>query len=185
MIIHYLQHVKFEGLGSIENWVNNAGHEIASTKLYKNETFPDIKDFHWLIIMGGPMSVHDTSIYPWLGKEKEFIRRAIDSDKTVIGICLGAQLIAEVLGSKIYPARKKEIGWHPIRKSSSKIADVLLDNIDAFHWHGETFDLPNEAIRLASSDVCENQAFIFKERVLGLQFHLESIFTSVKELREL
>ncbi len=186
MIIHYLQHVAFEGLGSIADWAGNSGYQITSTKLYNESIFPSLASFDWLIIMGGPMSVHDTNIYPWLTEEKKFIKNSIESGKLVLGICLGAQLIADVLGARVYPGKEKEIGWFPIVKTRDStelgIGGVLPGKIDVFHWHEETFELPDRAKRLATSTVCENQAFVFEKKVIGLQFHLESTRGSVKEL---
>lgn len=185
MRILYLQHVPFEGPGYITVWAENAGCQLSSTKLYEGETFPCTDRFDWLIIMGGPMSVHDTGIYPWLSSEREFIGTAIAEGKRVLGICLGAQLIANVLGAKVYPCRYKEIGWFPIEKSKSstaKIIDIFPDRIDVFHWHGETFDLPEGATLIASSTACANQGFVFRERVIGFQFHLESTPDSVRKL---
>lgn len=186
MTIHYLQHVPFEGLGYIESWAKESSCSVSSTQLYIDATFPNMNDFDWLIIMGGPMSVNETDIYPWLVKEKAFVREAILNDKVVLGICLGAQIIASVLGAKVYKAREKEIGWYPIfrdiKSLDSGFAKLLPDMVDVFHWHGETFDLPDRCILLARSKMCENQAFIYHEKVIGLQFHLESTFESIKEL---
>jgi len=109
--IHYLQHVSFEGLGSIAEWVTSNGHELTSTQFFINSYLPEPADIDWLIIMGGPMGVYDEDKYEWLTAEKQFIKKAIDAGKTVIGICLGAQLIAKVLGAKVYPNQKRAIGW--------------------------------------------------------------------------
>ena len=175
--IHTLQHVAFEGLGCIEEWIITQGHSVTYTKLYEDPTFPKIEDFDWLIIMGGPMSVYDEAIYSWLEEEKLFVKNAIENRKTVIGICLGSQLIADVLGAKVYPNKQKEIGWFEIKKTvNAKIhplLELIEDQFTVFHWHGDTFDLPKESIRLFSSQVCTNQAFIYNEKVLGLQFHFE------------
>ncbi len=178
MKIHYLQHLEIEGLGSIEDWALSKNHSLSVTRLYKNESFPKQEDFHWLIIMGGPMSVNDANDYPWLIREKIFIRKAIEAGKTVIGICLGAQLIASALGAHIWENEFKEIGWFPIRMTSaarsSDIFSHLPETIDAFHWHGETFDLPKDATRIAGSEACVNQAFSIGNSVFGFQFHLET-----------
>ncbi|WP_200821297.1 type 1 glutamine amidotransferase [Oceanicoccus sp. KOV_DT_Chl] len=114
MRAHYLQHVPFEGLGSIETWLHTAGYDISSTKLYAAESLPALDGIEMLIIMGGPMSVNDEEQYPWLGNEKTFIQQAIDSGIPVLGICLGAQLIASAMGAKIFANPVKEIGWFPI-----------------------------------------------------------------------
>jgi len=185
MRIHYLQHVPFEGLGHIETWATINKCKISSTKLYEKSLFPDVDAFDWLIIMGGPMSVHDTDTFSWLNSEKEFIHDAIDGGKHVLGICLGAQLIANVLGAKVYAGAEKEIGWFPIEKpenSEQGILKVFLDKMDVFHWHGETFDIPDGSVCIAKSAACKNQGFIYGDKVVGLQFHLESTIESVKDL---
>lgn len=186
--IHTLQHVPFEGLGCIEQWITSKGHSINYTKLYSQPQFPTLNEFDWLIVMGGPMGVYDEAIYPWLREEKEFIRQAIESGKTVVGICLGAQLIAEVLGAKVYPNKQKEIGWFDIHKTEFAKSDPLLEQLEeqfiVFHWHGDTFDLPAESERLFSSAVCLNQAFLYKKKVLGLQFHFEVTPHTLKEMIE-
>lgn len=170
-------HVPFEGLGCIEEWVNNSHHQLTYTKLYESASFPESTEFDWLIIMGGPMGVYDEAIYDWLAAEKEFVRNAINQNKVVLGICLGSQLIAEVLGAKVYPNTQKEIGWFDLKLTEEGKSDGLVTDFDAsfpvFHWHGDTFDLPTGSKRLFYSDITPNQAFIYNEKVLGLQFHFE------------
>lgn len=175
--IHYFQHVEHEGLGSIEEWAISSGHSITSTKFFEKPVLPDISDLDWLIVMGGSMSVHDETEYPWLAGEKKFIKKAIDSGKTVLGICLGSQLVSDVLGAKVYKNKEKEIGWFDIEttcfaKTSKLFFDFALKT-RVFHWHGDTFDLPDGAIHLAYSQACKNQAYLYMGRVLALQFHLE------------
>ncbi|WP_456324764.1 type 1 glutamine amidotransferase [Desulfonauticus submarinus] len=187
MRIHYLQHVPFEDLGSIKDYLLKQKCTINSTKLYKNEKLPNHKDFDWLIIMGGPMGVNDEKKYPWLIKEKKFILDTIeDSSKTILGICLGAQLIANVLKAKVYKNKYKEIGWFNIVKSSELkgtiLDDVFPNSIEAFHWHGDTFEIPKEAKLIASSDACKNQGFIIDNRIIGFQFHLETTLESATKL---
>ena len=175
--IQTFMHVPFEGLGCSENWINQNGHSVNFTKFYQDFNLPNLTKIDWLIVMGGPMSVYDESTYPWLIQEKEFIRQAISNGKTVIGICLGSQLIAEVLGAKVYPNKQKEIGWFEIEISEKAKQLPLTDGFDnrftVFHWHGDTYDLPAGSTLMYSSNVCTNQAFIFNNKVLGLQFHLE------------
>jgi GMP synthase-like glutamine amidotransferase len=136
--------------------------------------------------MGGPMSVNDEKKYPWLAAEKKLIRQAIAEDKTVIGICLGAQLIAESLGAKVYQNDQKEIGWFPIKLTSEAIQHKLFFNlqnpITVFHWHGDTFDIPGNAIHLATSKACKNQGFLYQNKILGLQFHLETTKESLHQM---
>lgn len=186
MRIHYLQHVQFENLGNIENWIIKKGYKLSKTSLYNNEKLPDIKSFDLLIVMGGPMNVYEENEYPWLKLEKEFIKQSIEEDKAVLGICLGAQLIANVLGSKIYKNEYKEIGWFPICLTDKALESPLFKNLnetfDVFHWHGDTFELPENSVRIAASEACINQGFIYNERVIGLQFHLESSMESIENL---
>ncbi len=183
MKLHCLQHVPFEGLGYIEEWAEFRDIEISWTRLFAEERPPAPAAFDWLVIMGGPMGIHDHCNYPWLAEEKDFIKASIDAGKTVVGICLGAQLIADVLGARVYPGPHKEIGWFPIRRDPDAPA-WLPDELTVFHWHGDTFDLPEGAVRLASSDACENQGFIFGDRVVALQFHMECSRDSVEALVE-
>ena len=184
--IHYLQHVPFEDLGCIEDWTLAKGHQLTSTKFYEHSRLPELSDFEWLIIMGGPMGVYDEAKYDWLSGEKEFIRNAIQSGKIVIGICLGAQLIASALGAKVYPNDEKEIGWFPVSFSRNLLTNKVLGEeekiIPVFHWHGDTFNLPVNAIRIASSQGCLNQAFIYGEKILGVQFHLEVTEKSLQQM---
>ncbi len=184
--IHYFQHVHFEGLGCIEDWINEKEHVLTSTKFYQNDKLPILEEIDWLIIMGGPMGVYDESKYDWLKAEKKFIDRAIKADKVVIGICLGSQLIAEVLGSKVHPNGDKEIGWFPIRVTEvgeeSKFSSFLPPTFKVFHWHGDTYDLPRGAKCLLESAGCKNQAFLYSDRVLALQFHFEVTAETIKEM---
>ena len=186
MRLHYFQHVPFEGLGSIDPWARGMGYEITSTRLFAKDKFPDIDDLDWLVIMGGPMGIYDEDKYPWLLSEKNYIEKAVVQEKIVLGICLGAQLIADVLGAKIYPNKYKEIGWFPVQKAREipqiRFVDFLPAQIDAFHWHGDTFDIPEGAIHIAKSKACENQGFIYDDHVVALQFHLETTEQSAKGL---
>jgi GMP synthase-like glutamine amidotransferase len=176
MRAHYLQHASFEGLGSIGPWLESAGYEITVTKFYESTSLPNPDQIDLLIIMGGPMSVNDEEHFPWLRSEKQFIRDTIESGKAVLGICLGAQLIASALGESVYPNRRKEIGWFPVEgiPHQQKSAFLFPPSVEVFHWHGDTFDLPDGAVHLARSEACENQAFQFDKAVIGLQFHLET-----------
>lgn len=185
MRIHYLQHVPFEDLANIEAWARSRGHDLSRTLLFSDESLPDISGFDWLIIMGGPMNIYEHDRYPWLVREKEFIRQAIASGKIVLGICLGAQLISDVLGGKVTGNRFREIGWFPVSLTaegiSSSIFSVLPERFVALHWHGDTFSIPPGASRTAGSEACPNQAFVLG-RAVGLQFHLESSKDSIDHL---
>ncbi len=178
MRVHYLQHVPFEGLGSIEPALRQKGHVITLTRLYQGEPLPTLEEIDWLIIMGGPMGIYDEARYPWLEAEKAFIKDAIAAEKTVLGICLGAQLIADALGAKVFKNRHREIGWFPIQRlpeaATTVLAKAIPEQTEAFHWHGDTFEIPQAATPLASSKACKNQAFILHDRVVGFQFHLET-----------
>jgi GMP synthase-like glutamine amidotransferase len=186
MNIHYLQHVPFEGLGSIEQWAISRGHTLSVTRLYASDPLPSLDRFDMLVVLGGPMSIHDEYEHVWLKAEKWFIRQVIDAGKPVLGICLGAQLIAEVLGGTVYPGKEKEIGWYPVTLSeefaASDLGQCLPDTMEVFHWHGETFSLPDGTMHIASSAACENQGFIFNDRVIALQFHLETTHISAESI---
>jgi GMP synthase-like glutamine amidotransferase len=186
MRIHCLQHVPFEGPAGIADWAVRRGHSLTSTPLFAGGTLPDRSDFDWLVVMGGPMGVHDEGAYPWLSREKGLLREAIEAGKTLVGICLGAQLIADVLGARVFRNEHKEIGWLPVELTgegrASEIFGFLPARLPVFHWHGDTFDLPDGARHLAGSEACRNQAFLYRERVLGLQFHLESTPRSVSDI---
>ncbi|MFP5504596.1 MAG: type 1 glutamine amidotransferase [Gammaproteobacteria bacterium] len=188
MHIHFLQHVPFEGLASIRSWIERGGHTVGCTRLYAGDGFPRPETVDFLIVMGGPMGVHDIEQYPWLVAEKGFLRAVIGAGKRVLGICLGAQLIADVFGARVYPNRQKEIGWFPVTRSedaeASMLGRLLPAEFMAFHWHGDTFDLPPGAVHLGSSAVCRHQAYAVGERILGLQFHLETTPESARELIE-
>lgn len=176
--IHYLQHVSFEGLGSIEPYMRQKGHRLCATRLYKGDRLPPLEGVDWLIVMGGPMGVSDDVQYPWLRAEKAFIRNAVGAGKTVLGICLGAQLIADALGAGVKKNKHREIGWFPVESteeaSQTELGRVFPRTLEAFHWHGDTFENPPNSTRLATSQACSNQGFVIEERVVGLQFHLET-----------
>ncbi|MBI5042046.1 MAG: gamma-glutamyl-gamma-aminobutyrate hydrolase family protein [Gammaproteobacteria bacterium] len=188
MNIHFLQHVPFEGLASIRSWIEHGGHKVTCTRLYAGDGFPRPDNIDLLIVMGGPMGVYDIDQYPWLTAEKTFIRAVIDAGKRVLGICLGAQLIADVLGGRVYPNGQKEIGWFPITRTTaaetSALGRLLPAEFVAYHWHGDTFELPPGAVHLAQTPVCRHQAYAIGDRILGLQFHLETTPESARELIE-
>ncbi len=175
MNAHFLQHVPFEGLGSIEGWLQSQSAVLTSTRFFLNEPLPSILGLDLIIAGPGPMSVNDEAELPWLKAEKQFLRDAITRGIPVLGICLGAQLIASSLGARVYPNALKEIGWFPIQ--AEKAPDHCFQfpaECTVFHWHGETFDLPNNAVRLVRSPACSNQGFQLGRNVIGLQFHLET-----------
>jgi GMP synthase (glutamine-hydrolysing) len=188
MTLHYLQHVPFEGLGSIEDWAVANSHAITCTRLYAADPLPPACDFDLLVVMGGPMGVHDVDRHPWLTAEKDFIRDAVDADRVIIGICLGAQLLADVLGASVTKNTHKEIGWFPLTPDpgiqGTEWESLFAEDLEAFHWHGDTFDIPQGALRLASSKACLNQGFVYAERLVAMQFHLETTPGSAAALIE-
>ncbi len=186
--LHYLQHVAFEGLGRIGPWSEAAGAVVTATRFYENQPLPPLEAFDVLVIMGGPMSTHETDRYPWLTREKRFIRDAVAARKAILGICLGAQLIADALGAKVYPNDQREIGWFDIQRTriaaDHPIGKCLPPRIKVFHWHGDTFNLPAGALPLARSAACRQQGYAIGDRVVGLQFHLETTPQSLQALIE-
>ncbi|MBU2591008.1 MAG: type 1 glutamine amidotransferase [Nitrospinae bacterium] len=183
MRLHYLQHVPFEGLGAISEWAVKKGFEIGVTNLYSGESLPSIEEIDWLFVMGGPMNIYEEAQHPWLKVEKAFICRAIREGKVVIGICLGAQLIADCLGAKVTPNQYKEIGWFPVSLRQDMFG--LPKEFVPFHWHGDTFGTIEGGEAFARSEGCLNQAFSYDNgRVVGLQFHLEVTADSISALVE-
>jgi GMP synthase-like glutamine amidotransferase len=185
MRIHYLQHVPFEDLANISRWAEERGHDVSHTLLFSNKGLPGMEEFDWLIVMGGPMNICEHDRYPWLVAEKRFIKQAIEKDKIVLGICLGAQLMADVMGGQVRRNEYREIGWHAVRLTPegrySRLFHVLPREFTAFHWHGDTFAVPPGAVHTAESDACRDQAFEMG-KVVGLQFHLESSMDSIDHL---
>jgi len=183
MKAHVLQHVPFEGLGSMAAWLSSQGAEVRHTRFFRSPDLPDPGEVDLVIAMGGPMSMNDEENHPWLQAEKRFIREAVRREIAVVGVCLGAQLIAGALGAQVYPNKEKEIGWFPIKAvGTDGNAFRLPRETTVFHWHGETFDLPPGAVHLARSAGCENQAFQIGRKVIGLQFHLETTPASVDRI---
>ena len=186
--IHYFQHVPFEGLGCIENWIKRENHQLSCTRFYLHETPPPLSEIDWLIVMGGPMGIYDDAKFPYLKGEKEYLKEAVAQNKTILGICLGAQLLANELGADVKKGKHQEIGWFPIRKTMDGKNDPLFesmpDELNVFHWHGDQFDIPANCVRLIESEVCPNQAFLFKDNVLGLQFHFEATPQSIRGMIE-
>jgi GMP synthase (glutamine-hydrolysing) len=186
MNIHWLQHVPYEGLGCIETWANVKGHETIVHALFEQPSFPPPAEVDMLVVMGGPMSANDGAKYPWLTSEMNCIEGCIRLGAPVLGICLGAQLIASVLGARVYRNRYREIGWSRVRLTDDgKRYPAFIGAPGAFRvfqWHGETFDIAAGCSLVATGNACRNQAFSYDEHVLGLQFHLESTRGSVELL---
>jgi len=174
--IHILQHVPFETPGHIPGWAEAHSHALSFSRLYQVPHFPHQDEFDALIILGGPMGVGDSRQYPWLTGEKRFVESTAAQGKPVLGICLGAQVLAETLGGSVKRNPFKEIGWFEIRLAPGARNLSSLDSFpDAFttlHWHGDTFEIPPGSVRIGESDATSNQGFA-SGRMIGLQFHME------------
>jgi GMP synthase-like glutamine amidotransferase len=188
MHLHYLQHVAFEPPAAILDWALARGCTVDATRLYEEEPLPSPDAYDTLVIMGGPMNVYEYEAYPWLPDEHACIRTAVLAGKTVLGVCLGAQLIAAAMGGRVSRAPTPEIGIFPVTETSacagSPFAGFLGGAMDVLHWHGDTFSLPPGATHLARSSACAHQAFCLGPRVLGLQFHLECAAAQCRRLIE-
>ncbi len=184
MRIHALQHVAFEGVGSMAGWARALGGDIPCSLLSAGEPLTTLDSFDCLVVMGGPMNIYQEDRHPWLRAEKRFIEQAIAAGKTALGICLGAQLIADVLGGRVVRNPQREIGWFPLTGIHPWAREIIPEQAQVMHWHGDTFLIPPGAERLARSEACQNQGFIFQGRVLGLQFHLETTPESLAALIE-
>lgn len=187
--VHVFQHVAFEGSGYIEEWLNKNDYSIGLTRFFQaGFTLPEVEDIDALIILGGPMSVYDEFEYPWLHQEKAFIEDCIDAGKKVLGICLGAQLIAVCMGARVCTAVNKEIGWFPILPTDECrtvpwLYELFGEYPVVFHWHGDKFDIPYDgSLDVLSSHANNNQAFLKDDNIIGLQFHLEITQASVEEM---
>ncbi len=185
MRVQVLQHVPFEGPGSIADWLAARRAGVACTRLFAGDPLPRADALDALIAMGGPMSVNDEDTLAWLRPEKQLVRAAVARGIPVLGVCLGAQLIASALGARVYPGAEREIGWFPVHGVPHAAPGFRFPpEFLAFHWHGETFDLPAGAVRLAGSAACENQAFRMGRSVIALQFHLETTPAAAEALIE-
>ena len=183
MRINCLLHLKSETFGNIGTWISRKGYKFTKTLPSEASFFPAPEEFDMLLIMGGTMSVYQEEEYSWLKSEKEFVRKVIEAGKPVLGICFGAQMIADVLGGKVTKNLYKEIGWHKVQyiegKNSKEIRDLnlpacMFPEFTCFMWHGDTFEIPVGAVKLFESEACPNQGFIYNGNVLGLQFHPEA-----------
>lgn len=186
MKIQVFQHVPFEGPATIAPFLEASGeHQIEIVHLYRGEP-PGGSSADLLVVMGGPMGVYDEADYPWLVDEKRAIAGHLDAGKKVLGICLGAQLLASVMGAKVRAMGYREIGWHPVQMESAYMdewnAGLFPQRFEPLHWHGDTFDIPAGASRIGSSDACDNQGFVCGDQVVALQFHLEFDARSVRRL---
>ena len=186
MRVHCIRHESFEDVGCIKEWIIKGNHELTYTHVYLNEQFPVSTDFDFLIIMGGSASVYETNKYPWLADEIRLIKEAIAGNKKVLGICLGAQLLANALGAEVYQGNQKEIGWFPVEFDKTNLQNMsfLPETLTTFHWHGDTFNLPDGGICLASSELTAVQGFNFGINIMALQFHPEMTSESIEKIIE-
>lgn len=198
MHVLVFQHVPFEGLGAMAPWLAERKAKVQVLRQYEPDSglLPTLSAVDLIIVLGGPMSVHDTDHYPWLDAEKAYIRSALRAKTPILGLCLGAQLIAEQLGGTVRKNLLPEIGWWPVHWQAAaqhiwpecqyanrpELEAIEAAGTRVFHWHGETFDLPAEAQLLAHSAACVNQGFLYRDQVVGLQFHLEMTFETVERL---
>ena len=174
MHIHFLQHSATDFPALIDEWTGKKKISTSITHIYRDEALPEHSSYDWLIILGGAMNVDEEHLHPWLTGEKEFIAQALDKNKTILGICLGGQLIAEALGASVKKHTVKELGWHKVKvKNKSAFFAKWPEEVTLFHWHEYSFEIPSGTHHLAASTACENQAFSYGEKVLGLQFHPE------------
>ncbi|MEK6806255.1 MAG: type 1 glutamine amidotransferase [Pseudomonadota bacterium] len=181
---HWLQHAEHEDSGCIEPWLISRGHQVTHTRLFAGESLPDASSFDWLIIMGGPMNIYEHDRHPWLIPEKKLINDAIVTNKKILGICLGSQLLSDVLGGAVTKNKYQEIGWFKVELTEDGVNSpysVAGHEFLAFHWHGDTYALPPQAKCLARSEACGQQAFSHGARRLGLQFHLEVTVDDARE----
>lgn len=165
-------------------WLARRHAEVEFIHLWRGDLLPELESCDLLIAMGGPMSVNDQDKHGWLAGEIDFIAGAIAAQKPILGVCLGAQLIARALGCTVAPNAAKEIGWFEVQGLQAPDCFVFPQTFQAFHWHGETYALPTGAVQLARSAACEQQAFQYGRRVIGLQFHLETTHKTMKGLIE-
>jgi GMP synthase-like glutamine amidotransferase len=181
MHVLIIKNVFSEGPGTIADYLNSEKISYSICEMSTGDAVPDLDSFTHLLIMGGPMAVYEMQQYPYLVNEAVFIDRSIKANKHVLGVCLGAQMVAHVLGAKVYPGQQKEIGWYEVALSPDGMSDPLMSALalpdrnaaQVFQWHGDTFDLPRGAVRLASSELFPNQAFRYTDRVYALQYHIE------------
>jgi len=177
-VVNVIRHLAFEDLGSFTsalqaknveiNYIDAGYDDLAQVDALSNEL---------LVVLGGPISVNDVDMFPFLETEINLLKQRIAADKPTLGICLGAQLIAKALNAAVYPGSVKEIGWQGVKLTAAGERSALrylgLEHCSMLHWHGETFDMPKSAVLLASTEGCANQAFSYGDNILALQFHPE------------
>lgn len=182
MNILALRHYEFDDVNVFSSWAHEQQHDLKVCEAWLGVDMAWLDWMDMLLILGGPMGVYEEDSYPWLKKEKHFVQEAIHLDKKILGICFGAQMLAEVLGGRVYPHTYKEIGWHQVQRTQEihPWLSELPEKFVTMQWHGDTYDLPEGASLLATSAACRNQAFAYGERIVGLQFHLEMTKTGIE-----
>lgn len=181
MHVLFLKNASAEGPGTIGDHLRSRGIPSVTVDLEQGEPLPDIAPFSHLVVLGGPMAVYEMDKVPYLQEEAKLIEKAVAAGMPVLGVCLGSQLLAHVLGSRVYPGGTQEIGWDEVVLADAGMQDRCMRHLavdgrnsaQVFQWHGDTFDLPAGAVLLASSSVYPNQAFRYRDRVYALQFHIE------------
>jgi len=178
------KHVPYEGPAAIREWADCSGHEIIEHNWYQTHNPPTSLP-EYLIVMGGPMNVDEEQEFPWLMEEKAYLRQAMAANIPILGICLGAQLIAAALGKPVFPNTHQELGWQALACTDAALQHPVLsafpDQLPVFHWHGDTFELPDESTLLGSTPCCKNQGFAIGKSI-GLQFHIEIGHDQLTEL---
>ncbi len=173
-----LQHIEIETPGLFELLLKERGIEIDFIHGYRGDAYPEsIESYSGFIVMGGPMGVYEESAYPFLKAEKFYLEKVLQTEKPVLGVCLGSQLLASVLGAEVKKGLQKEIGWYEVALTEEGKQDPLLKEAPTqftpLHWHGDVFDLPKGAVSLASSQLTQHQAFRYRKNVYGFLFHME------------
>jgi GMP synthase-like glutamine amidotransferase len=167
MKVHILQHTNETTSGLTIDWLKSRNIEWKQTRFYLDEELPRTEDVDFLVICGGAMGAYDEAKHPWLTSEKAFIKKCVDQEKTIVGLCLGSQLIANSLGAKVKKHSGWEIGWHEVEIKN-------FGSLTTFQYHQDTFQLPSRAVRIATNAFCENQGFMIGEKIIGVQFHPEA-----------
>lgn len=173
-----IQHVPHERLGTFEPAFKAAGCALQVLRADDPDTaWPPLDGLDGIVSMGGPQSVYERAAYPYLAQERRFLQQALEAKRPILGVCLGAQVLADALGARVAPAAQKEVGWYPLMREPGADQDPLFEPFGqtetVFQWHGDTFALPRGAVRLASSPLCREQGFRYRDHVYGLQFHVE------------
>jgi GMP synthase-like glutamine amidotransferase len=184
-----LQHVAHEGPGFIAEWATSRELGLKIWRMDEQGRAPEVtENYPLIVVLGGPMNVADDAAHPWLREEKRFLFRQLNRRARMLGICLGAQLLANLLGADVGPHPEREIGWFPVTWTDEGKAHPFFAGrgagITPLHWHGQSFGIPQSAMRIAASEACTNQGFVWKERVVGLQFHLEAGVEDVRRMAE-